>query len=315
MEGEKIIGYYDYYYDKYEYTRKGNGNGKVKTHVDKPANDVNKFFYNDSICPFCSTQLEKVFLGMQSFPREKDYFHEGYVLKCPKCNWWTYKTHFSESFDDYSQVYDICTDERYYAIMKSYDISDKKVPIEVLSTELKKKTELLYHIDPDRLEKLTQSILSDVFDCEVQHVGRSGDGGKDLIVLESDAPILVQVKRRQNPNHVELIQGVRELVGTLYIENERKGLYVTTAKQFSRGSQKLRKQILDNRQLDYFEYINYDKLCYWLKEKNEENPWEKLISQFYENQYALVYEGKEKVEKFEKDSKRELHDLLSGSTN
>ncbi len=49
--------------------------------------------------------------------------------------------------------------------------------------------------------------------------------GKDLIVLESDSPILVQVKRRKNPDHVELIKGVREFVGTLYIENERKGIY------------------------------------------------------------------------------------------
>lgn len=52
--------------------------------------------------------------------------------------------------------------------------------------------------------------------------GKTGDGSTDLIVLESDNPILVQIKRRQNPNHTELIKGIREFVGTLFIEGRRK---------------------------------------------------------------------------------------------
>lgn len=313
MAKKEIIGYYDYYYDEYEYTRKGKGKGEV--YVDKPANDIRKMFYGDKLCPFCSTKLEKVFLGIQSAPRDRDLFFEGRVFECPKCGWWTYKTHFSDAIDSYDEIHDICTDKRYYAITKSYDISDKQIPIEILTAELKKKTDLIYDIAPYKLEELAQSILRGVYDCEVHHVGKTGDGGKDLIVLESDSPILVQVKRRQNPDHVELIKGVREFVGTLYIENERKGIYITTAKRFSRGCEGVKKVLLDNRKLDYFEFVNYDKLCYWLGEKEEEKRWKKLVSEFEGKEDAVAYIGKGAVEKFEKECEGERLFLLAEHAN
>lgn len=256
---DNIIGYYDYYYDEYNYAYVGKGAGKLL--VDKEPNDIQKFFNNNNVCPFCSTKLEKVFLGYYSEPRGRDIFEKGEVLECPKCNWWTYKTRFLEETDLDDSVQALYWDAKYYGISKKYDISDKMIPIEALTMELKKKPEILYGINPYKLEQLSQEILKGVYDCEVHHVGKTGDGGIDLIVLESNEPILVQVKRRENPEHVELVKGVREFVGTMFIENRRKGIYISTAKSFSKGAKDVTEKLLNDRKLDYFELIDYDKLC------------------------------------------------------
>lgn len=42
MNNSEIIGFYDYYYDQYDFSRIGNGSGKL--YVDKPANDIQRFF-------------------------------------------------------------------------------------------------------------------------------------------------------------------------------------------------------------------------------------------------------------------------------
>lgn len=299
MKNDNITGYYDYYYDKHEYSRIGKKQGDL--FVEKTPNDVQKFFCSDTVCPFCSSELKKVFWGYYSSPRGGDIFEKGQVLECPNCNWWTYKFRFLEDTDLVDSVKAYYSDERYYGITKSYNVSDKMLPIEVLATELRKKPEILYDINPYRLEKLSQEILKGVYDCNVYHVGKTGDGGTDLVVLESDEPILVQVKRRENPNHVELVKGVREFVGTLFIENKRKGIYISTAKAFSKGAKEVAEKLLDNRQLDYFELVDYDKLCSLVSYIQEKKPWRELVEYFYTKANADIYDSEETIKKREQE--------------
>lgn len=48
------------------------------------------------------------------------------------------------------------------------------------------------------MEELVASVFRDFYECEVEVVGKSNDGGVDVIVIDSDNPIMVQVKRRRN---------------------------------------------------------------------------------------------------------------------
>ena len=129
-------------------------------------------------------------------------------------------------------------------------------------------------------------------------MGRSGDGGKDLIVLDSDEPILVQIKRRHNPNTVELLNGVREFVGTLFIENSRRGIYISTAQRFSKGSKNTIKKVLNERKLDYFEFIDYNKLCSLIDMTPLAAPkWKEFVKPFYENPRATCYDTEEEINK------------------
>ena len=45
---------------------------------------------------------------------------------------------------------------------------------------------------------------------EARLVGKTNDGGVDLILLESDAPILVQVKRRKRAEKTEGVVVIRD---------------------------------------------------------------------------------------------------------
>lgn len=294
MNRKEIIGYYDYYYDKHEYSRIGEGIGILQH--DYIASDLEKFFFKDKICPFCGSPLKQVFVGTQSATMGTDLFLSGDVFECPACKWWTYKTHFVDSYDSINSIHAIYTDTRYYAISKKFNVDDKQLPLDVLTYELQKRTDLLYNIDPYKLEELSQSILKGVFDCEVHHVGKTGDGGIDLIVLEGNEPILVQIKRRQNPNHIELVKGVREFVGTLFIEDRRKGIYISTANRFSKGSIDTADKLLKQRKLDYFELIDYEKLCSLINLSAPPNEvWKKLVEPFYTNPSAHCYDTEEAI--------------------
>lgn len=295
---DTIIGYNDYYYDKHEYHIIQNAKTKTMDRIDDYSpNDLNKFFLSEASCPFCNINLSTVFLATNALTMTTDMFTSYKVKECPHCKWWTYKIEFEDRFTHHS----IKTDERFYGIIKEFNPNDKQIPINVLTSELKKRPELLYHINPYKLEELCQSILKGVYDCEVIHVGKTGDGGKDLLILNSDSPIVVQVKRRSNPNHIELIDEIRELVGTLYIEDYRKGLFISTAKDFSQGSKKLANELLSNRKVDYFEYINYDKLYSLIKNHSEEKPWKKIVDPLYSYKNAHIYDTPKSISEYKKD--------------
>lgn len=296
MNRNELISYNDYYFDKYEYTQIGIGPNSL--HVDQPANDIEKFFFKSTTCPFCGTILKEVFHGSQSDSIGTDLYMSGEVLECPTCSWWTYKTHFCDSCYSNGSYNAICTDTRHYAIAKKFNIDDKAIPLNVLKHELQNHKNLLYDINPYKLEDLCQDILKHYYDCDVLHVGISGDGGKDLIVLDSDEPILVQIKRRHNPNTVELLNGVREFVGTLFIENSRRGIYISTAQRFSKGSKNTIKKVLNERKLDYFEFIDYNKLCSLIDMTPLAAPkWKEFVKPFYENPRATCYDTEEEINK------------------
>jgi hypothetical protein len=46
------------------------------------------------------------------------------------------------------------------------------------------------------MEELVASVLPEHFACTAHVVGKTNDGGVDLILIDADEPIIVQVKRR-----------------------------------------------------------------------------------------------------------------------
>lgn len=300
MERQEIISYQDHYTDTYEYS-----NIRGKFRIDRQANDIVRFFSDEQYCPFCKSELTTTFLGTRCGAMGHDLYMEGEVKECLHCGWWTLKTHFSDEADvlDASQNYKIATDTKYYGIAQTFQVDDKALPIQVLNAALMKRPELVYSITPRKLEELAQDILRGVYDCEVVHVGKRGDGGKDLIILDSDSPIFVQVKQRQSKEHVELVNVIREFVGTMYIEDARKGIFLSTAKNFSKGSIETARQLIDSRKLDFFEFINYDKLQNLIQNRTIDKPWKPLVQEFYADKYSRVYDSIEAVQDYQTELK------------
>ena len=277
---KKIATYNEHYTDVQNFYHQGKYDELV--HNYRQPNDINKFFKQNGRCRFCNSELKKVFEGYLEVPDDRDSYLLGDIFECPQCGWWEGISKYTDMPDNpFENIQSYHENKYYYGIVNFFDLSSKELPLEVLYNELNKNKQILYDINPYKSEELVQSVLSDFFDCEVKHVGQTGDGGKDLIVVQSEHPILVQVKRRENPNHVELIKGIREFVGTLFIEGSKKGIYVSTAKKFSKGSIEVANELVNNRKLEYFNLIDYDKLVSMLNiEKNIKKPWEEFAKQF-----------------------------------
>jgi restriction system protein len=100
----------------------------------------------------------------------------------------------------------------------------------------------IYSMDPIRFELLVGSVLRDFFDCEVRHVGHTGDGGVDLIAIIGNSRKLIQVKRRSKPDAAESIETVKLMFATTLLERESEAMIVTSAESIYKRSQGCRSQ-------------------------------------------------------------------------
>ena len=122
--------------------------------------------------------------------------------------------------------------------------------------------------------------LKGVHNCEIIHCGKTGDGGIDLKIINSDKPILVQVKRRteSRANFAEPIKDVREFLGAMVGESE-KGIYVTTANKFSKQTKNTIEKKINSKIVTQFDLVNFDALIslFNLGNQNKDEVWENLI--------------------------------------
>jgi hypothetical protein len=122
--------------------------------------------------------------------------------------------------------------------VKEYAVSDTRAPIDDLRRFLQARPKYMRDVDPHAFELLIRDCLRSVYqDCEIRHVGGTGDGGVDLkIVRGGNDHILVQVKRRRDLEAHESVDVVRSLNGVLFREGAAKGMVVTTAADFTRAA-------------------------------------------------------------------------------
>lgn len=277
-----VLDYSEHLEDSYEYSQKGPNSAIQRIDTSKP-NDAQRFFSKRGYCPFCSKDASLVFDHYCHHTRNLCDFH-GFVRvwECTDCGWWEILDKFSEEKDFITEVDSLHWDNLKYAIVRRYDISKHETPVKTLIAELRRNKQLLYEMEPRRLEHVTQYVFSSFYNCEVKHVGKSHDGGIDLIVIQSDEPILVQVKRRESPRATESVSTVREFIGAMYLKNARHGVIVSTAQRFSREAQNSARKIVADRKFLLFDLIDYGRFCAMLDvvKKDDDKPWQEFIENY-----------------------------------
>lgn len=100
---------------------------------------------------------------------------------------------------------------------------------------VRNRTLKLESLSPRQAEQLVAEVFRANFEhVEVRHVGRPGDGGVDVLLVESSSCTwLIQVKHHVKPAHSESVSTLRHLLGTLVIEGQTRGVVVSTADHFS----------------------------------------------------------------------------------
>ncbi len=153
-------------------------------------------------CRFCGRQMGAV---RNEDDPDAGFFNLIYV--CDTCGWWN-----AEAADTMQPDPDtvVIREALIVGILRSFDIEDDSIPTDVLWSEIVRHPHAATASSPTAWEHLVGDVLRSVRACEVRHVGRTGDGGIDLFLLEGDVTTAVQVKRRTSLDRTE---GV-ELVGS-----------------------------------------------------------------------------------------------------
>ena len=268
----EIIGYNDYSRDEYVVSGP-QGASTIR------ATKEEDFFFRDELttCPFCSSIMQRVYHAWAELNWGTNGYEGNVVLECSSCRWWEYN--YTWECEGSSWDLDDFEKRTTRGIAKRFDLASATVPLDILSEEATRRPEVLYETNPTRFEQLVGHVFSAHYNCEVIHCGRSNDRGIDLILVNSDSPVLIQVKRRSNPRATEKVSAVREFLGSLVLQQARKGIFVSTAKKFSASTHDAAASVVTRSIVDQFDLFDFDRFCAMLRTVGEtqSRPWEKLL--------------------------------------
>jgi restriction system protein len=271
------LNYGDYLVDSYEYDLKGNVDNQIKHDIKLPK-EYQRYVKKMGYCPFCREKINRVYDNFRHTTLGVDFFESINVWECD-CGFWEAISKFSEEKDLIDELDSKCWEHKTYSIIASVQDLVKEKAVKQLINEIKQDNSKLYSVEPTRFEQIAQYVFSSYFNCEVEHVGKSHDGGVDLLIINSDKPILVQVKRREKAKSVESVSTVRDLLGAMYIRGNFKGIILSTAKSFSKPSQVVIEDLKFEKRLEYFELFDFPKFCSLLEITNltRKKNWEFLL--------------------------------------
>jgi hypothetical protein len=89
-------------------------------------------------------------------------------------------------------------------------------------------------IEPKAFEVFVADVFRANFKhCDVMHVGKRGDGGVDVMLIETDHKTwLMQVKSRTN-KRPEKVETIRNMLGVMLLQQNPYGIVVSTADYFT----------------------------------------------------------------------------------
>jgi hypothetical protein len=223
--------------------------------LNSPNSKRENYYGKIGWCPFCSKDATKFYNKSDSFTYDFGPWREicEMVWQCD-CGWWQidYYSYMEDEprFKDWEKII-------YSSELRKFFVGDKNIPIKILRSYLEKYEEKVYQINDKKMEELVASIFREHFQCEVKEVGKSHDGGIDLIMIESDQPTIIQVKRRKSPNMTENVKEIRDLLGATLLSGSKKCIFVTTANHFSPDAINSRNVAIEKGIVESFELFDH----------------------------------------------------------
>lgn len=156
--------------------------------INKPNSRREIFFAARGLCPFCNCMAKSVVSKGGAEVEKWGPWHEAVldVWEC-ECGWWQIDSYsYMEEEDRFKDWWH----KRISGEIKSFNIADKNIPVNVLRDYLKKHNDDIYYINDRKMEELVAGIFRDYYECDVEIVGKSGDGGVDLILINGDPCVL-----------------------------------------------------------------------------------------------------------------------------
>lgn len=242
-------------------------------------------------CPYCGTLLSE----KHYFQRYDTHLASGECIEqietiyyCQNDGWWQHKIY--ERQDVYPKNWYSIIHE---GILKTYDDTSSNIPMRVLNDYIFKNPDRITNIHDKKMEELVATVFSDFYNCEAKVVGKSSDGGVDVILIDSDNPTMIQVKRRRSLQHTESVSGIRDLLGATLLNQTNKCIFVSTANKFSREAEKTASMSIELGLVQKFDLVNFDRFLSMLKSRpqNIKQIWDKILvlNDLKDKHYGLAY--------------------------
>lgn len=252
--------------------------GKRSTNLDAYNWNKQHFRGASGLCPFCHVPTQKRVNYLCEY--KPNPFETNILFECKTCGWWEIERKFEAGGIEGDVAYAAIHHE---ALAKIFNTEGAEAPTTALVEHLRKVPDFLYGVNKKKMEEIVQYIFSSFYACEVEHCGKSHNGGIDLIMIDSDEPTLIQVKCRERKDCVESISKIREFLGAMWIKQSRKGIYVTTADHYSSVSKRTINQMISEKILDSFEMVDYKRFVEMLNivKSPKELIWTKLMNETF----------------------------------
>ena len=219
-------------YDRFEIT--GDGyilydddpyfDSAIEDAYENPLQDFKK-------CAYCSTILLKIEDQIIKKSSHRDYC----LWYCRNCRFWQARL--------YSDPFGACMSPpdhwAYVSKLREFNTDLPEGCSKELALYLRQHPQFFHSCHPKRFEKFVADVYrANYTNAEVLHVGRPHDGGIDVLLIDAGGEQwLIQVKRRESPNRSEGVSTIRDILGAMVLEGVRRGIVVSTAKQFSTNAQ------------------------------------------------------------------------------
>jgi hypothetical protein len=252
-----------------------------------PAAGIFEKHHITSRCPYCDSKVKVFTLAppdTQVVPDFDDIDDSGdrravEIRGCSSCGWWYELFHkYNLHHPDRTRI------RRTISILREFRPDAADLPLTTLKLALAKRPGLLNLIYPERLERLVASVLADFYDVEVCVLGRSGDGGIDLVYVDAAIPYAIQIKRRLDPMASEGVELVREVLGACILNGFKNAKIITTAKKFTRGAARAAEKAIGIRALNSFDLIARDRFLELFRYRGSTHrfPWQRRIESWRE---------------------------------
>jgi hypothetical protein len=123
----------------------------------------------------------------------------------------------------------------YISKLREFDTNLPEGCSEELALYIRRHPNFLHSCDPKGFEKFVADVFrANYTNAEVLHVGKPGDGGTDVLLIETRGEQwLIQVKRRGAQKSSEGVSTIRDILGTMVVKGVRNGTVVSTVERFS----------------------------------------------------------------------------------
>lgn len=200
---------------------------------------------------------------------------------CPSCGWWYVAEATHESLGWRIPIY--------HGILHEFDVEAADTPVKILRHELGRNLEKLGNVHPNRFEDLVSEILKGSYECEVVQLGYSRDGGIDLLILDSDTPVAVQIKRRSNLQSAESVAPIREFLGATLLAGHRRLLFVSTARKYSADAANAAQKAIKRGLVDSFRLMGRTELEDFLTRHTTNDIWQDAIRRVANRELGMPF--------------------------